>query len=95
MLARGLSELRMPCLGADNNNDSDIVAMDAVSHSNRNVTVDSDATVFMHKALSHKPVTYRTKVNRRSKVKGQLKGLGRQIRELGANKLNLHTLAVL
>ena len=93
------SDLRLPCLGAESRkrspSEKDIVTIDTVSRDNRDKTVDSDATAFMQDALCHKPVTYKMKVSRRSKVKGQLKGLGRQIRELGANKLNLPTLAVL
>ena len=92
-------DLRLPCLGAESRkripSEKDTVAIDTVSRDNRDKTVDSDATAFMQDALCHKPVTYKMKVSRRSKVKGQLKGLGRQIRELGANKLNLPTLAVL
>ena len=92
-------DLRLPCLGAESRkrspSEKDAVALDAVSSDNRDKTLDSDATAFMQDALCHKPVTYKMKISRRSKVKGQLKGLGRQIRELGANKLNLPTLAVL
>ena len=93
--------LRLPCLGGEfrsrkrRHTEKNIVAMDTGSCGNRDKTVDSDATAFMQDALCHKPVTYKMKVSRRSKVKGQLKGLGRQIRELGAGKLNLHTLAYL
>ena len=89
-------DLRLPCLGAESRkrspSEKDTVTIDTVAHDK---TVDSDATAFMQDGLCHKPVTYKMKVSRRSKVKGQLKGLGRQIRELGANKLNLPTLAVL
>ena len=92
-------DLRLPCLGAESRkrspSEKDTVTIDTVARDNRDKTVDSDATAFMQDGLCHKPVTYKMKVSRRSKVKGQLKGLGRQIRELGANKLNLPTLAVL
>ena len=89
---------RPPCLGAEKTiviPDSDIVARDNDSPTNVNQTVDSDATLFMQDPLCHKAVTYKLKVSRKSRVKSQLEGLGRQIRELGASKLNLHTLAVL
>ena len=98
---QSLGTFRPPCLGGEfeshkrRHTDKDIVAIDTGSRDNRDRTVDSDATAFMQDALCHKPVTYKMKVGRRSKVKGQLKGLGRQIRELGAGKLNLHTLAFL
>ena len=58
-------------------------------------TLDSDSTSFMQGTLCQRAVTYKMKVSRRLKVKDQLRGLGRQIREVGAGKLNLHTLAVL
>ncbi len=57
-------------------------------------SIDSDATTFLKAPLAHRAVTYKIKGARRAAIKRQLKGLGKQIRTLGAEKLKVETLAV-
>ena len=58
-------------------------------------SVDSDATTFLKAPLAQRAVTYKIKGARKAAIKRQLRGLGKQIRTLGADKLKVETLAVL
>ncbi len=58
-------------------------------------SVDSDATTFLKAPLAQRAVTYKIKGARKAAIKRQLRGLGKQIRALGADKLKVETLAVL